>query len=184
MFTESSVDMGASLRRSQGRVNGRQIKDGRSLTSHTLSVIYRGRLIAWATAAANINPISHQEATHETTYCGSGRYLQRIGLVDQLGRDGERCYAPQGASGSKAEGHLTEGIEHFEKEHWDVAKKHFTEGAKADPPSAEVHYDVALVLDKMGDHTGATEHFKKGLRARKEQSDIQNSGLLKKHLKM
>ena len=113
-----------------------------------------------------------------------GEIQSREELVDQLGRDGERCYAPQGASGSKAEGHLTEGIEHFEKEHWDVAKKHFTEGAKADPPSAEVHYDVALVLDKMGDHTGATEHFKKGLRARKEQSDIQNSGLLKKHLKM
>jgi uncharacterized protein HemY len=44
------------------------------------------------------------------------------------------------ASGSKAEGHLTEGIEHFEKGHWDVAKKHFTEGAKADPQSGEAHY--------------------------------------------
>jgi len=87
-------------------------------------------------------------------------------------------------SGSKAEAHLAEGIEHYEKGHWDVAKKHFTEGAKADPQSAEAHYDVALVLDKMGDHSGATEHFKKAYELGKSNSDIQSSEILKKHLKM
>ncbi|HJT21937.1 MAG TPA: tetratricopeptide repeat protein [Nitrospira sp.] len=88
------------------------------------------------------------------------------------------------ASGSKAEAHISEGIEHYDKGHWDVAKKHFTEGAKADPQSAEAHYDVALVLDKMGDHSGAIEHFKKAHELGKNNSDIQNSEILKKHLKI
>jgi Tfp pilus assembly protein PilF len=87
-------------------------------------------------------------------------------------------------AGSKAEQHISEGIEHYDKGHWDVAKKHFTEAAKADPQSAEAHYDVALVLDKMGDHSGATEHFKKAYELGKSNADIQNSDILKKHLKM
>src|SRR5207249_2570255 len=63
------------------------------------------------------------------------------------------------APGSKAETHNAEGIEHYNQGHWDVAKKHFSEAAKADPRSAEVHYNLALTLDKAGDHKGATEHF-------------------------
>jgi Tfp pilus assembly protein PilF len=88
------------------------------------------------------------------------------------------------ASGSKAEQHIVDGIEHYEKGHWDVAQKHFTEAAKADPKSAEAHYNVALVLDKMGDHAGATQHFKTAYDLGKDNSDIQNSEILKKHLKM
>jgi Tfp pilus assembly protein PilF len=93
--------------------------------------------------------------------------------------------APLKASaGSKAEQHISEGIVHYDKGHWDVAKKHFTEAAKADPQSAEAHYDVALVLDKMGDHSGATEHFKTAYELGKSNAEIQNSDILKKHLKM
>lgn len=88
------------------------------------------------------------------------------------------------APGSKAESHITQGIEHYEQGHWDVAKKHFSEAAQADPQSAEAHYDVALVLDKSGDHTGATEHFKTAYDLGKGNVHIQNSEILKKHLKM
>jgi len=88
------------------------------------------------------------------------------------------------APGSKADHHISEGIEHYEKGHWDVAQKHFTEAAKADPNSAEAHYNVALVLDKMGDHAGATQHFKTAYELGKDNPDIQNSDILKKHLKM
>src|SRR5262245_25600296 len=87
-------------------------------------------------------------------------------------------------AGSKAEAHIAQGIEHYDKGHWDVAKKHFVEAAQTDPQSAEAHYDVALVLDKMGDHGGATEHFKKAYELGKSNADIQNSDILKKHLKM
>jgi Tfp pilus assembly protein PilF len=97
---------------------------------------------------------------------------------------GKSAMPLKAASGSKAEAHITEGIEHYDKGHWDVAKKHFVEAAKADPQSAEAHYDVALVLDKMGDHSGATEHFKKAQQLGMSNSEIQNSDILKKHLKM
>jgi len=88
------------------------------------------------------------------------------------------------APGSKAEMHNSEGIEHFGQGHWDVAKKHFTEAAKEDPKSAEAHYNLALALDKSGDHKAATEHFKTALDLGKDNPDIQNSGILKAHLKM
>ena len=97
---------------------------------------------------------------------------------------GKSAMPLKAASGSKAEAHITQGIEHYDKGHWDVAKKHFVEAAQADPQSAEAHYDVALVLDKMGDHSGATEHFKKAQELGKSNSEIQNSDILKKHLKM
>lgn len=88
------------------------------------------------------------------------------------------------ATGSKAEAHNTEGIEHYGQGHWDVATKHFMEAAKADPKSAEAHYNVALVLDKTGDHKGATEHFKTAYNLGKDNPEIQNSSILKAHLKM
>jgi len=97
---------------------------------------------------------------------------------------GKSAMPLKATTGSKAEQHVTEGIVHYDKGHWDVAKKHFSEAAMADPQSAEAHYDVALVLDKMGDHAGATEHFKKAYELGKSNAEIQSSDILKKHLKM
>ena len=88
------------------------------------------------------------------------------------------------AAGSKADAHIAEGIDHYNQGHWDVAQKHFSEAAKADPQSAEAHYDLALALDKAGDHKGATEHFKMARDLGKENQEIQNSDILKAHLKM
>ena len=110
----------------------------------------------------------------------SSVFLNAVSWADM----GKGAMPLKAAPGSKAEQHITDGIEHYEKGHWDVAQKHFTEAAKADPKSAEAHYNVALVLDKMGDHTGATQHFKTAYDLGKDNSDIQNSEILKKHLKM
>jgi Tfp pilus assembly protein PilF len=88
------------------------------------------------------------------------------------------------AAGSKAESHITAGIEHYGMGHWDVAKNHFAEAEKADPQSAEAHYNLALALDKSGDHAGATSHFKRAYELGKDNADIHNSEILKKHLKM
>lgn len=88
------------------------------------------------------------------------------------------------AAGSKAESHIAAGIEHYDKGHWDVAKKHFAEAEKADPQLAEAHYDLALVLDKAGDHAGATEHFKRAQALGTSNAEIQHSEILMKHLKM
>jgi Flp pilus assembly protein TadD len=88
------------------------------------------------------------------------------------------------AAGSKAESHNNEGIEHYNQGHWDVAKKHFMGAAEADPNSAEAHYNLALVLDKSGDHKDATQHFQKAYDLGKGNPDIANSAILKAHLKM
>ena len=98
-----------------------------------------------------------------------------------MGKDATPLKAP---AGSKAETHIAAGIEHYGKGHWDVAKKHFSEAEKADPQSAEAHYDLALALDKAGDHKSATEHFQRAAALGKDNADIQHSEILKKHLKM
>lgn len=87
------------------------------------------------------------------------------------------------APGSKAEAHNKEGIEHYNQGHWDVAKKHFEAAAKEDPKSAEAHYNLALTLDKAGDHKGATEHFKTAWDLGQSNPEIQNSAVLKAHVK-
>ena len=97
---------------------------------------------------------------------------------------GKEAQPLKAAVGSKAESHLNEGIEHYGMGHWDVAKKHFSAGEQADPQSAEAHYDLALVLDKTGDHTGATAHFQKAHDLSKANAAIHESEILKKHLKM
>jgi Tfp pilus assembly protein PilF len=90
--------------------------------------------------------------------------------------------ALKGVTGSKAEKHITEGVEHYSQGHWDVAKKHFQEAVKADASSAEAHYDLALSLDKSGDHKTAIEHFKKALELGKDNPGIQQSEILHAHL--
>jgi Tfp pilus assembly protein PilF len=86
-------------------------------------------------------------------------------------------------AGSKAEIAINEGIAHYNKNHWDVAKKHFQEAVQADQQSAEAHYNLALALDKSGDHKGAIEHFKAAKELGKDNPQIQNSGILQAHLK-
>jgi Tfp pilus assembly protein PilF len=87
------------------------------------------------------------------------------------------------APGSKAEKHNTEGIEHYNQQHWDVAKKHFMEAVKSDPTSGEAHYNLALALDKSGDHKTAIEHFHKAKELGKDNPEIQQSEILQAHLK-
>jgi Tfp pilus assembly protein PilF len=43
---------------------------------------------------------------------------------------------------------------------------------------------LALVLDKTGDHAAATQHFQKAHELGKDNAEIHNSDVLKKHLKM
>ena len=86
-------------------------------------------------------------------------------------------------AGSAAASHNSEGIEHYDKGHWDVAKKHFTEAVKADASAAEAHYNLVLALDKMGDHKAAIEHFKKAQELGKDNTEIQHSEILQAHLK-
>lgn len=115
-------------------------------------------------------------------------YVLSLGLVvlaaPALADMGKGATPLKAAAGSKAESHIAVGIEHYGMGHWDVAKNHFMEAEKADPQSAEAHYDLALVLDKAGDHAGATDHFKRAHALGKSNLEIQHSEVLMKHLKM
>lgn len=88
------------------------------------------------------------------------------------------------SDGSNAAMHNAEGIKHYEKGHWKEAYKHFNEAVQANPDAAEAHYNLALALDKMGQHQDAAKHFKHAQDKGKDNPGIQNSGILKAHVKM
>ena len=79
--------------------------------------------------------------------------------------------------------HNTEGIAHFKEGHYDVALKHFQEAEKVKPESGEIHFNVALTLDKLGDHGGATDHFKIAQKNANENALILESKVLLAHIK-
>lgn len=101
-----------------------------------------------------------------------------------VGTAGAASPALMTAADSKANAHNTEGIKHYNKEHWDKAHEHFMQAVEADPQSAEAHYNLALALDKMGQHQDAAKHFKQAADLGKDNPDIQNSKILQGHLKM
>ena len=86
-------------------------------------------------------------------------------------------------SGSIAGDHNREGIEHYHQRRWGVAMAHFMEALKVDPKSAEAHYNLALTMDKIEEHKVAAEHFKHAFDLGKDNTQIQNSDILKNHLK-
>ena len=66
---------------------------------------------------------------------------------------------PEG-SNTEASGHNEEGISHYKEGHFDIALKHFREAGKIQSEIGEIHFNEALVLDKLGDHGDAAKHFK------------------------
>ena len=87
--------------------------------------------------------------------------------------------APEGVAGAAEN---AEGINHFQQGHWDVAQEHFNKALAANANLAEGHYNLALALDKLGDHGEATNHFKMALDLAQEDPRIKDSGILKAHL--
>jgi Flp pilus assembly protein TadD len=63
-------------------------------------------------------------------------------------------------SDAEAITHNDEGILHYKEGHFDIALKHFREAGKTQLEIGEIHFNEALALDKLGDHGGASEHFK------------------------
>jgi Flp pilus assembly protein TadD len=92
--------------------------------------------------------------------------------------------ALKAAGESAGAGHNAEGIKHYKAEHWKVAAEHFQEAITADAKLAEAHYNLALCLDKMGNHKEATQSFKKSLDLAPDNPAIADSGILKAHLGM
>ena len=87
--------------------------------------------------------------------------------------------APEGVAGAADN---AEGVNHFQQGHWDVAQEHFNKALAANANLVEGHYNLALALDKMGNHGEATNHFKKALELAPEDPRIKDSGILQAHV--
>jgi len=85
---------------------------------------------------------------------------------------------------SNAKMHNDEGIKEYKGGSPEKAEMHFSEAVKADPKSAEAHYNLALSLDSVGKHRDASSEFKKALDLGSKNPAIANSQILKKHLGM
>ena len=79
-------------------------------------------------------------------------------------------------------GHNNEGVGHYEQGHWDVAQEHFQKAVAENGNLAEAHYNLALTLDKLGNHGEATNHFKMALDLAPDNPSIKDSGILKAHV--
>ena len=87
--------------------------------------------------------------------------------------------ATQGAAGAEEN---AEGVNHFQQGHWEVALQHFTKALATNANLPEAQYNLALALDKLGNHGEATNHFKMALSLAPEDSRIKDSGILKAHV--
>jgi len=75
-----------------------------------------------------------------------------------------------------------EGVGHFKEGHWQVSEKHFRDSIAVNPELAEAHYNLALTLDKLGNHGDATNHFRTALDLTPDNPKIKDSKILKDHL--
>ena len=125
--------------------------------------------------------------------CDSGQYGQESKTKPE-GQPTEEAEAPPAMEMAKVEGALMasegapgasdneEGVTHFEQGHFDVAKEHFIKALAANAKLAEAHYNLALALDKLGEHGEATNHFKTALDLAPEDPRIADSGILQAHI--
>ncbi len=90
-------------------------------------------------------------------------------------------HLPEG-SDKGANMHNEAGIKHWGMGHAEEALKHFKEAAAADPSIAEIHFNEALALDKLGNHGAATKHFQKAKDKAHGNDKILKSPILNGHI--
>ena len=92
---------------------------------------------------------------------------------------GGALMAEENSAGAKENG---DGVGHYKEGHWEESEKFFRKALEVNANLAEAHYNLALALDKLGNHGDATEHFKKALELAPENPKIKDSKILKDHV--
>jgi Tfp pilus assembly protein PilF len=90
--------------------------------------------------------------------------------------------SPKGFSNKEAAAKNDEGVGHLKQEHWDTAGPFFRDAIAMSPNMPEAHFNLGLVLDEMGNHQEATEHFKTAKELAPNNPKIAENEILKKHL--
>ena len=96
--------------------------------------------------------------------------------------EGPLSFPMREGSDAGAHKHNEEGIMHYQKGHYDIALKHFQTSAKIDSKVGASHYNMALSLDKLGQHGDATMHFKCAKMLANGRKEITESKILKGHI--
>ena len=91
--------------------------------------------------------------------------------------------APEEASNKDAAMKNDEGVSHLVQEHWETSNGHFREALQADPNLAVAHFNLGLSLDELGQHTKATDHFRKAKELAPDDPRITENEILIGHLK-
>jgi Tfp pilus assembly protein PilF len=69
--------------------------------------------------------------------------------------------APEGYPNKVAVQKNEDGIDHLVWGHWRKAEADFRRAIAADPNLAAAHFNLALSLNELGNHSEAAEHFRK-----------------------
>ncbi len=75
-----------------------------------------------------------------------------------------------------------EGIKDYNNGRWEEARKHFESAIQADPNLPEAHFNLALVLHKLGKHDEAKKHFKTAGELAPKDEVIVESSIYRNHL--
>ncbi|MDA0739226.1 MAG: tetratricopeptide repeat protein [Nitrospirae bacterium] len=100
----------------------------------------------------------------------------------EMAKAGTEPMALSASEETAGAGHNNEGVTHYQQSHWDVAQEHFQKAIAENAKLAEAHYNVALTLDKLGNHGEATTHFKTALELGSDIPGIKDSGILQAHV--
>ncbi|MCF8721359.1 tetratricopeptide repeat protein [Nitrospina gracilis] len=102
--------------------------------------------------------------------------------VYAVAEEGPLSFPNREGSDASAHQHNEEGIMHYNKGHFEEALKHFRTSVKMDPHVGESHFNMAITLDKLGNHGRATRHFKKAKEFAQDRKEILQSQILKDHI--
>lgn len=75
-----------------------------------------------------------------------------------------------------------EGVGHYRDNDWDLAAHHFRRALMAVPDMAEVHFNLALALVRLGKYRDATKEFKHAIERAPRNPQIAEATILRKYL--